>query len=51
MFVAEFNQRFAPGDAAARFQGAGAVIQSGVNNSAVVAGLVAGNLGFLFEDQ
>ena len=51
IFVAEFDQRFSPGDTATGLQRSGAIIESGMNDTAVVAGLVPGQLGFLFEDQ
>src|SRR5262245_34400182 len=51
IFVAEFDQRFSPGNTAPSLQRPRAIVQPGMNDTAVVAGLVLGQLGFLFEDQ
>ena len=51
IFVAEFEQRFSPGDTAPGLQRSRAIVEPGMNDTAVVAGLVPGQLGFLFEDQ
>src|SRR4030095_4816256 len=51
IFVAEFDQRFSSGDTAPGLQRSRAIVEPGMNDTAVVAGLVPGQLGFLFEDQ
>ncbi len=48
--AAEALHRSSAGDAVARLQRAGAVIEAGVNDAAVVAGLVGGDAVFFFDD-
>ena len=50
VLAAEGDHGGGAGDAQLRLQRAGAVIEAGVDNAAVVAALVGGEAGFLFQD-
>ena len=51
MFLAKPLHRSAAGDAVARLQRASAIVNSGVDDTAVVSGLVSGDTVFFFDDQ
>jgi len=51
VLVAEVNELFAPGDAGMRFERTWAVIKSRMNYATVVAGLMARQLRFFFQEQ
>src|ERR1043166_2422049 len=51
VLIAEFNERFPTGHAGAGFERTGAIVKSGMNDAAIVAGLVLREIGFLVEQQ
>jgi hypothetical protein len=51
LLSAKALHRSASSDAIARLKGAGPVIDAGVDNAAIVAGLMSGHMVFFFDDQ